>query len=181
MIPYELIIRAQSGEHQALIDVLMFVEHQVYQTAYYMLRNEQDALDITQDALLRIYQKINTFQKRSQFKTWVQRITTNLCIDFLRKKKVTISIEEHDLIFQSNDLVETKLLKDYEIRELHQAIHELAPTYRTIMILRYVHDFSYQEIADTMELPLNTVKSHIFRAKQLLYVRLYDHTKKENG
>jgi RNA polymerase sigma factor (sigma-70 family) len=179
LITLELIKHAQSGDRDALTEILRLVEHQVYQTAYYMLRNEQDALDLAQEALLRIYTKIHTYQERAQFKTWVQRIVVNVCIDFYRVKKPTISVEEFDLTFVDHENVETAVMRKFSAQALHEAIEHLNTHYRTAILLRYLHDFSYQEISDTMELPMNTVKSYIFRAKQQLNAVLSQSVHKE--
>lgn len=83
----ELVKQAQSGHQEALIQLLREIETPLYRTAYYMLGNEQDALDMTQEALIKIYRHIKQFKQQAQFKTWAQRIVTNLCIDLCRQRK----------------------------------------------------------------------------------------------
>lgn len=86
MVEQELIRAAQTGDRDALITLLREIENQVYRTAYYILNDEQDAHDAAQEALIRIYTKIDTYEEKAQFKTWVQRIVTNICIDKFRRK-----------------------------------------------------------------------------------------------
>ncbi len=173
----ELIRRAQAGDRDALVELLRSIEHSVYRNAYYILGNEQDALDASQEALIRIYQKIHLFQEKSKFSTWVQRIVSNICMDKFRAKKETVSIDEHELTLPDKTNVEEAILLQSMASDIHRAIAKLPQQYRIVVVLRYLEDFSYQEIADTLEVPLNTVKSYLFRARQQLQDLLYDYQK----
>jgi RNA polymerase sigma factor (sigma-70 family) len=168
LVTLEQVKSAQAGNHEALVEILRSIEHQVYQTAYYMLGNEQDAMDASQEALLRVYTKINTYQEKAQFKTWVQKIVSNICIDQYRRKKQSISIDEHQIVISSEQNLESDFIRDATASDVRQAIEQLPEHHRTAIVLCYLQDFSYQEIADTMDLPINTVKSYIFRGKQTL-------------
>jgi RNA polymerase sigma factor (sigma-70 family) len=170
----ERIRAAQQGDHEALLMILRGIESTVYRTAYYMLGNEQDALDAAQDALIRIYTKIGTYEEKAKFQTWVQRIVTNICIDKLRGKKQTVSIEEHEMVFQSRDNVEEEVERVYLSQDIQRAIDLLPDAHRTVVVLRYLQDFSYNEIAQSLDLPLNTVKSYLYRARQQLQTLLRD-------
>lgn len=173
----ELIRKAQSGDREAMIELLRLVEHAVYRSAYYILGNEQDALDASQEALIRIYRKIDTFEEKAKFSTWVQRIVTNICMDKFRAKKETVSIEEHELNIADKSNVEDTIMLTHLSSDIKTAIDQLPAQYRSVVVLRYLEDFSYQEIADALELPLNTVKSYLFRARQQLQDLLYDYQK----
>jgi RNA polymerase sigma-70 factor (ECF subfamily) len=142
-----------------------------------MLNNEQDAMDASQEALIRIYKKIGSYEERALFKTWVQRIVTNICIDIFRRAKPSISIDEHDLVFPSAHSVEDEVLSAGAVHDIYEAMEKLPEHQRTVVILRYVNDFSYAEIAETLDLPINTVKSYLFRARQQLQVLLHDYQK----
>jgi RNA polymerase sigma factor (sigma-70 family) len=172
-----LIKAAQAGDKEALVSLLREIESQVYRTAYYILNHEQDALDVAQEALIRIYTKIDSYEEKAQFRTWVQRIVTNICIDKFRRKRPSVSIDEHDLVFHSGDNVEGEVLAAYAADEIREAIGKLPEHHRTVVVLRYLQDFSYNEIADSLGLPLNTVKSYLFRARQQLQVLLHDYQK----
>lgn len=177
MVEPSLIKAAQSGDNEALITLLREIENHVYRTAYYILNNEQDALDASQEALIRIYTKIETYEEKAQFKTWVQRIVTNICIDKFRRTKPTVSIEEHDFIFKDKSDVEADVLANFAMDEIRMAIEQLPEHHKTVVILRYLQDFSYNEIAASLDLPLNTVKSYLFRARQQLQHLLQDYQK----
>jgi RNA polymerase sigma factor (sigma-70 family) len=173
----ELIRKAQAGDHDALVELLRSIENSVYRSAYYILGNEQDALDASQEALIRIYRKIDTYQEKAKFSTWVQRIVSNICMDKFRAKKETVSIEENELIIPDRNNVEDEVLRSSLTGDIVKAIEKLPNQYRMVVVLRYLEDFSYQEIADTLELPLNTVKSYLFRARQQVQELLHDYQK----
>lgn len=173
----ELIRAAQSGDRDALITLLREIEQYVYRTAYYVLNNEQDALDASQEALIRIYTKIQSYEEKAQFKTWVQRIVTNICIDKFRRTRPTVSIDEHNLVFLGDQSVEREVLSAYAAQDIRAAIDRLPEHHRAVVVLRYLQDFSYNEIAESMNLPLNTVKSYLFRARQQLQTMLQDYEK----
>ena len=177
MVEQGLIRAAQSGDRDALITLLREIENDVYRTAYYILNNEQDAHDAAQEALIRIYTKINSYEEKAQFKTWVQRIVTNICIDKFRRNKPTVSIDEHELVFEGKENVEREVMSGYIAQDIREAIEQLPEHHRTVIVLRYLQDFSYNEIADCLNLPLNTVKSYLFRARQQLQHLLQDYQK----
>lgn len=168
MVAPELVRAAQSGDREALLTLLREIETHVYRTAFYMLGNEQDAMDASQEALIRIYTKIQSYEEKALFKTWVQRIVTNICIDKFRKNKPTVSIEEHEMTFEAAGNVEDEVLSADLSKAIREAIDLLPEHHRSVVVLRYLHDFSYNEIADSLNLPLNTVKSYLFRARQQL-------------
>ncbi|WP_040948319.1 RNA polymerase sigma factor [Gorillibacterium massiliense] len=177
MVAPELIRAAKAGNREALIEILREIEPHVYRTAYYILNNEQDALDAAQEALIRIYQKIGSYEERALFKTWVQRIVTNLCIDKFRRTKPTISIDEHEMMFPSTESVEDEVISAGTVKDIHEAMQKLPEHHRTVVVLRYINDFSYAEIAESLNLPINTVKSYLFRARLQLQGMLHDYQK----
>ncbi|WP_126427777.1 RNA polymerase sigma factor [Brevibacillus marinus] len=173
----ELVRRAQAGDREALVELLRSIENSVYRSAYYMLGNEQDALDASQEALIRIYQKIHLFQEKAKFTTWVQRIVSNICMDRFRSQKEAISLDEHELVLADRNSVEEAVMLTSLSHDVQDAISKLPKQYRVVIVLRYLQDFSYQEIAETLDLPLNTVKSYLFRARQQLQELLHDYEK----
>jgi RNA polymerase sigma factor (sigma-70 family) len=174
----DLISAAKQGDRDALIELLRLIEKKVYRTAFYVLGNEQDALDVSQEALIRIYNKIHTYQEKAKFSTWVQRIVTNLCIDEVRRRKESVSIDQHEVLLEDPRTVEGEVEQMDLGKDIRYAIDQLPEHHRTVITLRYVQEFSYAEIADALELPLNTVKSHLFRARQQLQTLLQDYQQK---
>jgi len=177
VVALDLIKAAQSGDRDALITLLREIETHIYRTAYYILNNEQDAKDASQEALIRIYTKIQSYEEKAQFKTWVQRIVTNICIDKFRRTKPSVSIDEHEMDFSSNHDLEEEVLSAYVAQDIRDAIDKLPEHHRSVVVLRYLQDCSYNEIADVLDLPLNTVKSYLFRARQQLQGLLRDYQK----
>lgn len=173
----ELVRRAQAGDQEALVELLRSVEASVYRSAYYILGDEQEALDAAQDTLLRIYQKLHLFQEKAKFSTWVQRIVSNVCMDRFRARKDTVSIDQHELVIADKTSVESEVMITHVSHDIRKAIDQLPEHYRVVVVLRYLQDFSYQEIADALDLPLNTVKSYLFRGRQQLQELLHDYQK----
>ncbi|MCL6602506.1 MAG: sigma-70 family RNA polymerase sigma factor [Paenibacillus sp.] len=177
MVEQGLIRAAQAGDRDALITLLREIEGHVYKTAFYILHNEQDALDASQEALIRVYTKIGSYEEKAQFKTWVGRIVTNICIDKFRRAKPTVSMDEHEMVFKDKHDVEREVMSGYLAQDIQAAIDQLPDHHRTVIVLRYIQDLSYNEIADCLDLPLNTVKSYLFRARQQLQNRLQEYQK----
>lgn len=177
MVAIETIKAAQAGDREALLTLLRDIETHVYRTAYYILGNEQDAMDASQEALIRIYTKIGSYEEKALFKTWVHRIVTNICIDKFRRSKPSVSIDEHELVFRADNNVEDAVLSKYIAKDIQAAIEKLPEHHRTVVVLRYLQDFSYNEIAETLDLPINTVKSYLFRARHQLQTMLQDYQK----
>ncbi|WCK53505.1 sigma-70 family RNA polymerase sigma factor [Aneurinibacillus sp. Ricciae_BoGa-3] len=177
MVDANLIRAAQNGDRESLVRLLETIESSVYRTAFYVLGNEQDALDASQEALIRIYTKIDTYQEKAKFSTWVQRIVTNVCIDKFRRKKETVSIEQNELVLYAFQNVEQEVERAGMFEEVRRAINELPEQHRTVVILRYLQDLSYNEIAEILNMPLNTVKSYLYRARQQLQELLHEYQK----
>ncbi|MCS1350431.1 RNA polymerase sigma factor [Mechercharimyces sp. CAU 1602] len=157
--------RAQ-GDRAALIQLLRDLETPLYQTAFYLMGNEHDARDATQEALLRIYKNIHTFKGESKLETWAQRIVSNICMDTFRRRKKSVPLLEEVEPVDARAWMEME--RTDVTQDLQAAINRLPDPQRVIVVLRHVQDYSYQEIANTLDLPLNTVKSHLFRARNQL-------------
>jgi RNA polymerase sigma-70 factor (ECF subfamily) len=166
----ELIKLAQRGDRDALEQLVMSQQHYVFSLAMTVFHNADDAADLTQEVFIRLY----------RFTTWLYRMVINLGRDELRRRKRQVQQilpatdpgdDERDLIGQVPD---TSLSNDpasvLEHKELGQAlrlvIDQLEPQYRQALTLFYFEDLKYQDIADIMDIPLNTVKSHIRRGKE---------------
>lgn len=177
MIEPTLIQSAQAGNRDALVAVLRMIETDLYRTAYYFFHNEHDARDATQDALIRIYTHLHTYENKAKFSTWAQRIVTNICIDKFRRMKNNVSIEEHDLDFHDEHSLENEVIASFTSDEIRRAINQLPEQYRAVIVLRHIQQFSYIEIAESLDLPLNTVKSYLFRARHRLQILLQDYVR----
>lgn len=169
-----LIQRAQKGDSEAF--AVLVTEHQryVYNLALRVLKNEEDALDLAQETFVRAWTALPNFRGQSQFRTWLYRIVTNLCYNRLPSLRRSLTELGNDVIAE---LPETDIAFDnpahgLETRELrshlHQAIDHLDENYRLLISLRYQNELSYEEIATMLNLPLGTVKTGLFRAKEQL-------------
>jgi RNA polymerase sigma-70 factor (ECF subfamily) len=149
-----------------------------------MIRNREEVEDLTQEAFIKAFVSLSNFNEEFAFSTWLYKIATNNSIDYIRKKKLqTFSIdkpiesEESDFAFE---LADTDLEPDEELiasqrrKMLNDAMNNLPPKYRQVIIMRHVEEKDYREIAKILKLPLGTVKAHIFRARELLYKQLRD-------
>ncbi len=167
-----LIQRAQKGDHDAFATLVD--EHQlyVYNLALRVVKDENEALDLTQETFVRAWTALPNFKGQSQLRTWLYRIVTNLCYNRLPNLRRSLNDLGDDVM---EEIPETKFnapADEFESNEtkkhLHQAINQLDEQYRLLVTMRYQNELSYEEIATSLNLPLGTVKTGIFRAKAQL-------------
>jgi RNA polymerase sigma-70 factor, ECF subfamily len=169
-----LIQRAQKGDHEAFAALVAEHQRYVYNLALRLLKNEEEALDLAQETFVRAWTALPNFRGQSQFRTWLYRIATNLCYNRLPNLRRSLNELGDDVIAEIPETeinfgnpaqgVESRELRSY----LHQAIDHLDENYRLLISLRYQNELSYEEIATTLNLPLGTVKTGLFRAKEQL-------------
>lgn len=175
----ELVAAAQRGEQPAFETLLKKYRKSVYYMLLKMVKNTDDSEDLTQEAFAKAFNSINKFDSKYAFSTWLFRIATNNCIDFIRKKRVqTISIDQSvegddgsSMTFdvRDDDLdPNDTMLKKQRAKYLTMAIDRLPEKYRVLVELRYFKEFSYDEVAKELQIPLGTVKAQLFRARELL-------------
>jgi RNA polymerase sigma-70 factor (ECF subfamily) len=171
-IERSLIQRAQKGDHDAFATLVDEHQHYVYNLALRVLKDENEALDLTQETFVRAWMALPNFKGQSQFRTWLYRIATNLCYNRLPNLRRSLNDLGDDVL---EDIPEINLnvpAQEFETNEtrqhLHQAISDLDANYKLLITLRYQNELSYEEIASTLNLPLGTVKTGIFRAKEQL-------------
>ncbi|MBQ4639049.1 MAG: sigma-70 family RNA polymerase sigma factor [Clostridia bacterium] len=145
-----------------------------------MLGNDQDAQDCVQEAMLRAFRAFDSFRGDSAFSTWLIRIAMNCCNDFLRSKKNVLSLDglQADAGFEPVDRGKgtyQQLEQKERIRLLHAALKQLKDEYRQLIVLRDMQGMSYEELAETLNLSLGTVKSRLNRARNELSKILQDH------
>ena len=172
-----LIEQFQQGDQSVFDKLVLRYQDRTYQLAQRFITNPEDALDITQDVFIRAYQGLPNFRRKSQFYSWLYRITVNLCIDFLRKNSrremVTYELESDDLpMMNIADLTMISPTKEVENKELscylRKAIRKLPPKQREIFKLRYCEDLPLNEIAQKLGRSSGTVKAHLFHAHRNL-------------
>lgn len=163
-----LVEKAQRGDQEAFSKLVEEYQGLIYNLAYRMCGEREEACDISQEAFLRAYEHLKKFQKRAKFSTWLYRIAINVAINHLKKKRPQdIPLEEITLSGQSPGP-----RREAESRELQEmvkgAIVKLPPLYRAVVVLYHQQGLSYEEIAAYTGCPLGTVKVHLFRAKEIL-------------
>jgi RNA polymerase sigma-70 factor (ECF subfamily) len=178
----DLAALASEGRESAYRELLTRYERPVFSLVYRMVRQRSQAEDLAQEAFIRAFGAIDSYNPGYKFSSWLFKIANNHTIDWLRKKKLdTVSIDGSPHATGAAEVARTswdleasgERPDDYvQNRELggqiEQAIAELRPEYRTVVMLRHIEGYSYDEIAETMELPLGTVKTYLHRARAAL-------------
>ena len=174
----ELVSRAKAGDQESF--GLLVEEHQnkVYSLALRLVGDREEAADLAQEAFLKAWQGLKSFQGESSFSTWIYRLTTNVCIDYLRRQKRRQGVEAAVSLDDENsgwaepadwDQDPQKKLEQSERgRALARALEQLPEHQRRPLVLREISGLSYQEIAQALDLDLGTVKSRIARARLAL-------------
>ncbi|WP_085993610.1 RNA polymerase sigma factor SigW [Oceanobacillus senegalensis] len=178
----EKISQVKRGDQAAYSEIVELFQDRIFHHCYRMLMNRHEAEDIAQEAFIRAYVNINSFDVNRKFSTWLYRIATNLCIDRIRKRKpdyyLDAEIKGTDGLNMYSQLSSKEPLPNEKVESIelqhyiHHEISNLPPKYRSIIILRYLEEFSLQEISDIMDIPLGTVKTRIHRGREALRKRL---------
>jgi len=173
-----------AGDKDAFEDLVLANQKNVYNLALKMTGNEQDALDISQEAFLKAYRQLSSFRAESKFSVWLYRLTHNLCVDLIRKRRrekvVPITYMDEDGEAVELELPDLRELPEaaairQELREtIDEGIAALGERHREVFVMREVTDLSYAEIAGTLGISEGTVKSRLSRARQNLVKNLVD-------
>jgi len=177
-LDYELVQKALLGDEKAFARLLTRYKDAIYFMLLKMVNNRSDAEDLTLEAFGKAFKSLHQYSPTYAFSTWLFKIASNNCIDFLRKKKgVHVSIENKEEN-ENNDPVklkskepnpEERLIRQQKAILLRNVVRKLKPRYQTLVELRYFREFSYEEIAKELDLPLGTVKAQLFRAREMLF------------
>lgn len=178
---YQLVCQARDhGNQKAYADLMNTYREPIYYMLLKMTNSSTDADDLTIEAFGKAFKSLSQYTPEYAFSTWLFRIATNNCIDFIRKKRA--KIVSIDNIYTSSDGEqigidiasetldpEEKIIEKQKIKMMREIVSKLKPHYRTLIELRYFDELSYEEIAQELNLPLGTVKAKLFRARDLLY------------
>ncbi len=167
--------RVLQGDTDAFEALVKANEKGVYNLALRMLGNAEDALDASQEAFFRAYRALASFRGDSKFSVWLYRLTSNVCLDMLRKAgryqqtSLTGEDEEEELPIPDSRFDPQEALERAEVRRaVREGLQKLDPLFREALVLRDVNGLTYEEIAQVLDLELGTVKSRIFRARRRL-------------
>ncbi|MDF2787456.1 RNA polymerase sigma factor SigW [Neobacillus niacini] len=170
------------GDQDAFAEIVEIYSNSIYQLGYRMLGNRHEAEDIAQEAFIRAYVNIKSFNQDLKFSTWLFRIATNLCIDRIRKKKPdyyldaevsgTDGLTMYSQLASNSPLPETEL-ESLELQDsVQKEILKLPEKYRSVIVLKYIEELSLNEISEILDLPLGTVKTRIHRGREALRQQL---------
>ncbi|TAJ14214.1 sigma-70 family RNA polymerase sigma factor [Marinilabiliaceae bacterium JC017] len=177
---FDLVQRAVDGDQKAFAELMGRYRDAIFFMLLKMVNNKSDAEDLTIEAFGKAFKNIRQYSPNYAFSTWLFKIASNNCIDYLRKKRTNlISIDggitedkENDQPIHLKDETpdpEENLIKQQKKVLMRTVVKKLKPRYRTLIELRYFREFSYDEIAEELDLPLGTVKAQLFRARELLF------------
>jgi len=152
----------------AFAELVRRYQGRLYRLAYRMLGNAEEAQDATQEAFLRAYRALSSFRLDASFSPWMYRIATNVCLDMLRSRRPQASLDESPLDPPATLSVEGAVAERERLRAVAEAVGRLPVGLRTVFLLRHEAELSYEEIAQTLGLPLNTVRTRLFRARNAL-------------
>lgn len=176
-----LVDRAKEHDDQkAFAELMMRYRRPVYHMIYKMVRNQDDAEDLTIEAFAKAFKNLSKFNPEYTFSTWLFRIATNNCIDFIRKKKLNTFSIHSSMKDDNGDSVQFEIKDEKNLNPAEEAIKQqkidimrlvvtkLPPKYQVLVTLRYFEELSYDEIATEIDAPLGTVKAQLHRARELL-------------
>lgn len=155
-----LVKRAIKGDREAFEDLINMYFDRLYKEAYLRCKHEEDAKEVVQETIYKVYKNIKDLKEPKYFKTWVSKILINVCNDYLRKNgMIDLEHDENDYVkkVHNDDEVEIKI-------DLYNAMDELEDKYKDVIILRYIEDLKVEEISKILERPANTIKTHIRKA-----------------
>lgn len=173
---------ASNGDRNAFRELVDLYTDKIFHLANRMLGNRQEAEDIVQETFLRVYKNLGKYDVNQKFSTWIYRIATNLCIDRLRRRKFQYSLDAevadgegldwYAMLASDEAGPEQKLILSEMQLQLHKAIESLPDKYKSVVILRYLHDLSLQEISEVLDMPVTTIKTRVHRGREFLRKKL---------
>ena len=177
-----LVALARDGDRGAFAELVDMYKGKLFHLAFRMLGNKQEAEDAVQDAFMRMYEHLGRYDSQHKFSTWIYRIATNLCIDRLRRRKSSYSLDAdfsegdgmdgYSLLKSAEPLPEQQLVLSERQQIIAKAMDALPAKYKSAMALKYYQDLSLQEISDILHIPVSTVKTRIHRGRDYLRRKL---------
>jgi RNA polymerase sigma-70 factor (ECF subfamily) len=173
-----LVEEAKKGNEKAFSSLMNRYRDSIYYMLLKMVNNTSDAEDLTIEAFGKAFRSIDSYAPKFAFSTWLFKIATNNCVDFIRKKQLSPTPFDHLQDNLENVTVniqsdlpdpEESLINHQKIAALKDIVNQLKPRYKSLIELRYYKEYSYEEISAELNLPIGTVKAQLFRAKTLLY------------
>jgi RNA polymerase sigma factor (sigma-70 family) len=176
---FNLVVRAKDGDQKAYAELMQRYKDSIFYMVLKMVNNKDDAMDLTVETFGKAFENIERYKPDFAFSTWLFRIATNNSIDFIRKKRLNVvsinSVVDEDgddrplQIKADTPNPEESSIKKQQNEQLKLLVDKLPSRYKTLIVLRYYEELSYEEIAQELDIPLGTVKAQLFRARDFLY------------
>ena len=164
----QLIRLAQQGDTEAFGQLLVQHQRAVFNIAFRMMGNRQEAEDVAQESFVKAYQALDRFDRDRPFAPWLYRITTNTALNWIKRRRPEAELEDETLHVSAAGSPEEQAIAAEASDRLRKAVTALPPNYRAAIELRHFQGLSYQEMSETLGVPLSDVKSWLFRARRKL-------------
>jgi RNA polymerase sigma factor (sigma-70 family) len=177
---FGLVQKALDGDQKAYAELMGRYRDSIYFMLLKMVNNKDDADDLTIEAFGKAFNRLNQYTPNYAFSTWLFKIASNNCIDFIRKKKLKLTSIDTPYENDDNDSggldikspdrnPEQEAIREQKILLMREVVDKLKPRYKELVEMRYFKEMSYEEISEELDLPLGTVKAQLFRARDFLY------------
>jgi RNA polymerase sigma-70 factor (ECF subfamily) len=180
----QLVARARTGDERAFKALLEKYERAVFTICLRMVRNREEATDLAQESFIKTFSSLDRYNPAYAFSSWLFKITSNLCIDHLRKRRISTFAMDEPVEGEKGEFTRQYVAPDptpdetfsrnEKMQKLDAGIAALPEHYRIMLVLRHQEDMSYEEIAESLAIPLGTVKARIHRAREMLRAILED-------
>jgi RNA polymerase sigma-70 factor, ECF subfamily len=163
--------QTKAGEQTAFSQIVGKYQKPVYNICYHMLKNGEEAEDAAQEVFLRAFAKLDTYDEERQFSTWLFAIASHYCMDRWKKRRFQLVAWDdlRNILADRESSRPEKVMMNMETSQaVHDMLHTLRPDYRMVVILKYWHAMSYEEIAESMDTTVSTIKSKLFRARKMM-------------
>lgn len=176
---FVLVESALTGNQAAYAELMSRYRDSIYFMMHKMVKNVDDAEDLTIEAFGKAFSRLEQYSPNFAFSTWLFKIASNNCIDFIRKKRIYVTSMDTGFVSEDGDVIyhdaradvlnpEETYVHDQKVRHMRLLVSKLKPRYRELVEKRYFEELSYEEIAEELNLPLGTVKAQLFRARDFL-------------
>lgn len=183
-IDFDLVIKARElQDERAYAELMEKYRDSIFYMMLKMVKNTDDADDLTIEAFGKAFNRLHQYTPNYAFSTWLFRIATNNCIDFIRKKRMNTFSLDKDIDTEDGKMTmdvrddrldpEERIIRKQKIRIMREIVDQLKPRYKNLVVLRYFREYSYEEIAEETDLPIGTVKAQLFRAREQLYALMH--------
>lgn len=178
---FKLVQRAlDNGDQKAYAELMQRYREPIFFMLLKMVSNRDDAEDLTIEAFGKAFRRLHQYTPQFAFSTWLFKIATNNCIDWIRRKRIRAVSIDQGIQTPEGEIVEINvkdimldpaetMQKEERIKKMREIVDKLKPRYKKLVELRYFEEFAYEEIAQEMNLPLGTVKAQLFRAREFLF------------